>query len=122
MSIGSSDIELYTIREVSEITGIKSNILRIWEKEFDFISPMKNKEGYRVYLESDIDKILFLKKLYSEDNLTIDDIRELISNYNRDDSCQRESSKDNIELLEKIKDRLYELKKSIKNRQDEIKH
>ncbi len=66
----SNKIGFYTIGEVSEKTGVKSYILRYWEKEFPFLQPVKNKAGHRLYTERDVfivNKIkdLLYKKGYS---------------------------------------------------------
>ena len=109
--MNNDNIKLFNIGEVSKLTDVKPNILRIWEKELNFITPMKNKKGYRVYIENDIEKILLVKKLHFEDNLTIKDIKEILSDYNQEKINNNIEDK---ELLCKIKLKLEELKKNIK--------
>ena len=111
--MNNDNIKLFNIGEISKLTDVKPNILRIWEKELNFIAPMKNKQGYRVYLESDVEKILLVKKLYFEDNLTLKDIKEILLDYSQENISDNDNIKDK-ELLSKIKSRLEELKKNIK--------
>lgn len=53
----------YTIGDVSEKTGVKSYILRYWEKEFPFLQPIKNKAGHRLYTQRDIYVVRTIKEL-----------------------------------------------------------
>jgi len=74
----------YKIGEVSELTGIKPYILRYWESEFGLIKPVKNKRGQRLYKESDIKRILKIKKLLYEDKYTIAGTKRAIQMMGRD--------------------------------------
>jgi DNA-binding transcriptional MerR regulator len=81
MSTGNNDKkEYYTIGEVSEITGIKQTVLRFWETEFKELSPIKNKFGHRVYLESDIQTVLKIKSMLYEEGLTIKGAKNILDN------------------------------------------
>ena len=44
----------YSIREVSEYTGVKAHVLRYWEQEFPTLKPKKNRAGNRSYRPRDI--------------------------------------------------------------------
>ncbi len=64
--------EIYQIGDVANIVGISRDTLRYYEKR-GLISPYKEKNGYRYYTESDIQKlisILFQRKM----DLGLDDI------------------------------------------------
>ena len=61
----------YKIREVGEIAGVKSHVLRFWETEFPALSPPKGRNGQRVYRPRDIELILEIRKLLYEDGYTI---------------------------------------------------
>lgn len=78
MSIGNKT-QYYTIGQVSEITGIKQNILRFWENEFDELSPLKNKFGHRVYKESDIVIVQKIQELLYQRGMTIKGAKKIIS-------------------------------------------
>ncbi len=49
--------DLYPIRTVSAITGIKPITLRAWERRYGLIKPRRTESGHRVYSARDIDKI-----------------------------------------------------------------
>ena len=78
MNIGNK--EYWTIREVSEITGVKKTVLRFWEQEFEQLKPIKNKFGHRAYTKKDIDIILKIKNLLYEQKITIKGAKELLKN------------------------------------------
>lgn len=68
----------YSIGEAEELTGIKSHILRYWEKVIPGFAPKKDLGGRRIYTERDIDLILRLKYLINERKFTIEGARDEI--------------------------------------------
>ena len=78
MNIGNKT-QYYTIGQVSEITGIKQNILRFWENEFDELSPLKNKFGHRVYKDSDVVIIQKIQELLYQRGMTIKGAKRILS-------------------------------------------
>jgi len=77
----------YPIGEVSEITGLKSYVLRYWETEFPNLSPGKNRAGNRVYTEENINTVLEIKRLLYDERLTIEGARQ----YFRSDQSNSQS-------------------------------
>ena len=67
----SSDKLYYRIGEVSDLTGVKTYVLRYWESEFRWMSPVKSRSNQRLYRRKDIDTILLIKKLLHEQRFTI---------------------------------------------------
>jgi len=61
----------YSVKEVAEMLGVKTSVLRFWEKEFKEIKPKRNKGGRRLYKGNDIALLKKIKKLLYEDGLTI---------------------------------------------------
>lgn len=61
----------YSIREVSELTGIESHVLRFWEKEFSQLNPRRGRSGNRAYTERNIKIILAIKDLLYAQKYTI---------------------------------------------------
>ena len=59
----------YSISEVSEMTNLKSYVLRYWETEFSQLKPPKNRAGNRTYRHKDIEVILNIKDLLYKKNL-----------------------------------------------------
>tara|TARA_B110000444_G_C18702049_1_gene529435 strand:- start:410 stop:763 length:354 start_codon:yes stop_codon:yes gene_type:complete len=70
----------YSIGEVSELTGLKSYVLRYWETEFSKLSPSKNRSGNRTYRQKDIDLIMKIKSLLYDKKYTIEGARIEVSN------------------------------------------
>ena len=68
----------YSIREVSEYTGVKAHVLRYWEQEFPTLRPKKNRAGNRSYRPRDIEQVLMIKKLLYDDGFKIDGARKLL--------------------------------------------
>ena len=62
----------YSIGEVSEMTDLKSYVLRYWETEFSQLKPPKNRAGNRTYRQKDIEVILNIKDLLYKKKFTID--------------------------------------------------
>ncbi|WP_456276573.1 MerR family transcriptional regulator [Bacillus sp. AK128] len=54
---------LYFIQQVSEITGLSKLVIRKWEERYQIVSPKRLDNGYRVYTEADVNKILSVKGL-----------------------------------------------------------
>ena len=60
----------YSIREVSELTGVESHVLRFWEKEFSQLNP-RRRSGNRAYTERNIKVVLAIKDLLYAQKYTI---------------------------------------------------
>lgn len=54
---------LYFIKQVSEITGLSKLVIRKWEERYQIVIPKRLDNGYRVYTEADVTKILSVKDL-----------------------------------------------------------
>ena len=116
----------YSISEVSQLTGLKSYVLRYWETEFKTLKPKKNSAGNRKYCQDDIKLILFIKKLLYDEKYTIEGARQRLGTVQKK-STQMDLSFDKIQqedLVYEVKKELHSilnlLNKSI-NRQNPIK-
>ena len=67
----SNQNSFYTISKTAEIIGVKSHVLRFWEKKFSSINPKKSLSGRRYYSSEDIKTLLMIKKLLYEEGFTI---------------------------------------------------
>ncbi len=61
----------YSIREVSEKTGVEPHVLRFWEKEFSMLRPKRGRSGNRFYRERDIKIVLAIRDLRHNEKYTI---------------------------------------------------
>ena len=57
----------YTIRQVSELTGLSASTLRFYEKEQLFPPVERNEAGVRVYREQDLERISLITCLKNTD-------------------------------------------------------
>jgi len=104
MSTGNNKKEYFTIGEVSEITGIKSTVLRFWETEFEILNPIKNKFGHRAYTDNDIEVINKIKYLLYEKGLTIKGAINFLKSNNTNSIMNANDIKDKLkEILEILK-------------------
>jgi MerR HTH family regulatory protein len=57
---------LLTLEAVSKRTGIPAATLRTWERRYRFMRPMRSPQGYRLYTEEDVTRILQVKHLLEQ--------------------------------------------------------
>jgi len=48
----------YTIKDLEKITGVKAHTIRIWEKRYNIVCPMRTKTNIRCYRDTDLKKLL----------------------------------------------------------------
>jgi DNA-binding transcriptional MerR regulator len=70
------DKKYYSIGEVADEVKLKEHVLRFWEKEFIFLSPIKNNAGHRKYTSRDINLIRKIKYLVQIERFTIPGARQ----------------------------------------------
>jgi DNA-binding transcriptional MerR regulator len=83
----------YKIGEVAKMFGIKTSLIRYWEKEFSIIKPKKTKNGIRLFTRKDIDHFELIYHLIKEKGMTINGAREYI---------KKQKGLNNFEKLEVI--------------------
>jgi DNA-binding transcriptional MerR regulator len=99
----------YSIGEVSELTDLKSHILRYWESEFPTLRPEKRANGRRAYRKSDILLILTIKRLLYDEGYTITGARKKLA------EAKRRGGRDK-EMIEEIQNDLDEVLKLLGDR------
>jgi DNA-binding transcriptional MerR regulator len=57
--------DAFTIQDLEILTGIKAHTIRIWEKRYDLLNPMRLNRNIRVYDLKDLQKILSVSLLYN---------------------------------------------------------
>lgn len=63
---------LYSIKEVSEITGVPSYTLRFWERSLDgYLSPVRTEGGHRRYNGQTVEAIKKIKNFVYERGYTL---------------------------------------------------
>ena len=74
---------LLTIDQVSQLTGVKKNTLRYWEKKYgEYLNPIRSKTRHRKYSVKDLEIIITIKNLLENENLSYKGVRiRLAANY-----------------------------------------
>ena len=68
----------YSIREVSEMTGLEPHVLRFWESKFDALQPRKNRAGNRTYTEDDVETVRRIQHLVREEKYTLEGAQQVL--------------------------------------------
>ncbi|MDR2292031.1 MAG: MerR family transcriptional regulator [Prevotellaceae bacterium] len=100
----------YSIGEVAGIFGEETSLIRFWTNHFkDIINPKRNKKGNRLFSQQDIETMRLIHFLVRKQGMKLDGAyKRIVEN--------REGIKKNmeaIEILNKIKQQLLEIKKTI---------
>lgn len=92
----------YSIREVAEKIGEPQSTLRFWEKEIPLLNPGKSAGGTRRYVQKDIELLRQIKFLIDEQHLTLEGVKERLSNH-------REEDERRIKVIQKLQNVRKEL-------------
>ncbi len=76
----------YKIREVAQIVGVETHVLRYWEKEFPSLTPPKSRSGQRTYRPKDIELLIQIRTLLYEEGFTIAGARKHLGLAKHDES------------------------------------
>jgi len=100
---------LYSIQEVAKMFNVNASLLRYWEKEFDFINPLKSDKGTRQYREDDIEAVRLVYNLVKEKGLTLAGAKQKLKN-NKGGEARTEGI---VFRLKSIRSELLALKEEI---------
>ena len=101
----------FSLRETEMETGIPASTLRYWEKQFDELSPRKDRHGNRYYTRADQELIKRIKYIRDELKITrIEAIRKELKN-NDKRSDERQAA---LDILLRVRAELCEIRKMIK--------
>ena len=89
----------YTISKASNLIGVKSHVLRFWEKKFKLAKPNKIINGRRYYSSLDIKNLSIIKKLLYDEGFTIKGATNFI-NKNKNDNVEIKELQINKKILE----------------------
>lgn len=77
--------EHYTISDVSRISGIPKDLLRMWERRYGYPAPRRDGNGDRIYSHEQLDKLVLIRQLQDQGkrpgkliSLPIDELRSLL--------------------------------------------
>jgi DNA-binding transcriptional MerR regulator len=102
----------YSIGDVADKTGVKTYILRYWEKEFPFLQPIKNKAGHRLYTQRDIYIVRNIRELLYNRGYSISGAKKILwdkllgKNENKMEQCINDIIIELREMLEVLDNNL----------------
>jgi DNA-binding transcriptional MerR regulator len=101
----------FSIGEVAFMFKVAPSLIRFWEKEFDILSPQKNRKGNRQFTNSDIENFKLIFHLVKEKGYTLQGAKE----YLREQKAQPAATEKNevVQSLQKLRDFLVELKNTL---------
>ncbi|WP_103327996.1 MerR family transcriptional regulator [Bacteroidetes bacterium endosymbiont of Geopemphigus sp.] len=78
MHIEFPDKLYYSIGEIASAFNVNTSLIRFWEKEFDILTPRKNKKGNRCFSKKDIENFKLIYHLVKERGYTLEGARHII--------------------------------------------
>lgn len=69
----------FSIREVSDLLGVRDYVLRYWEQEFPQLNPQKGRGGRRKYVAEDIALLRKINRLLYVEKYTIKGARQVLA-------------------------------------------
>ncbi len=99
----------YSIGEVAELLQVNASLIRFWEKEFEVLSPKKNKKGNRMFNQEDLQNLKIIYNLVKDKGYTLQGARD----YLKTNQAKATDTQKVIDSLEHLKSFLLEFKDSI---------
>ena len=100
----------YTIGEVADLLGENTSLVRFWSQKFsDFIKPVRNKKGNRLFTAADVENYKIIYHLVKERGMTLEGAEKRMS----DNKEGADKSMDVIASLNRIRAELVEIKESL---------
>ena len=85
MTVTNDDSAQYLIRTVSKRSGVKSDLVRAWERRYQAVNPVRTAGGHRVYTDQDIARLKLLNEATNNGHsisqiaqLSLDELQQLI--------------------------------------------
>ena len=70
-------MNVYSIKDLENFSGIKAHTIRIWEQRYHLFSPVRTDTGIRTYSDIDLKRILNIATLQNKGGIKISKIAEL---------------------------------------------
>lgn len=85
----------YSVSQVEVLTGIKGHTLRVWERRYSFLKPMRTKTNIRFYSDSELRMLLNINILTNNgfrvskiDKMSEDELHQVVLDLNSKSSAQ----------------------------------
>ena len=106
LDLSKPEKRYYKIGELAKEFGVKTSLIRFWEKHFDEFNPKKNAKGDRMFTHEDIKCFKTIYHLVKEKGMTLDGAKEVLSSKGR----KTIENQQMIMRLEYIKKTLLEIR------------
>ena len=110
---------IYTIRYVSQRTGLSSHVIRAWEKRYEAVVPHRSPKNRRLYSEEDVQRLQLLKGAtdagHSISQVAQLDSKELQNLTQRGTNLASRKPKDNAPSLQSPAKNAKPIQPSVKN-------
>jgi len=93
----------YRIREVSEMTGIATHLLRQWEEKIPQLKPKRDRANRRYYTAADIDIARRINYLLHHEKMTVEGARLRLAQELHGEGRPR-TRQEAVDLLDRIED------------------
>jgi DNA-binding transcriptional MerR regulator len=103
------DKQYYSIGETAAMFGVKTSLLRSWEREFELLKPFKNQKGTRFFTRKDMEVISTIIYLTKDKRYTLQGAKEAI----RGDFAKSITQAEVVNKLNAVKDFLLEIKNNL---------
>ncbi|MCE3008412.1 MAG: MerR family transcriptional regulator [Bacteroidetes bacterium] len=113
----------YSIAEAADLLGVNQSVIRFWEKEFDYLTPRKNRAGRRQYTADDLERLRTIYHLMREKKYTLEGARAALK---RQEPLATESLPEEtptvapsahaaatLQTLQRLRDFLVQMRKSL---------
>lgn len=100
---------LLSIREVSEITGIKPVTLRAWQRRYNLLQPQRTGKGHRLFTHDDIERIQEIQS-WLHKGMSIGKVALLLAKNSNVDDSRDEKPSDYLDEFDDVLDALMQLK------------
>lgn len=70
-------MNVYSIKDLENFSGIKAHTIRIWEQRYHLLNPVRTETGIRTYTDIDLKRILNIATLQNKGGIKISKIAEL---------------------------------------------
>jgi len=109
MHVDLPEKRYYGIGEVAKAFGVKTSLIRFWEKEFDILQPKKNAKGNRKFTPDDIKHLQLIYHLVKERGFTLEGAKIHL----KEEKKQVLSTFEIIQKLERVKAELLKIKEAL---------
>jgi len=99
----------YSIGEVAKKFGVKTSLIRFWEREFPMLKPRKTSKGNRLFTTKDIDTLALIYHLVKERGYTLEGAKKKLKDNKQDVINNFEI----IQSLQKIRQFLVDIKSGL---------